>query len=90
MKNSIADFKVLPNTKEIEYLAREYLKNDAIPEKYSEDAYHIAFAVVNEMDYILSWNFKHIVREKTRAVVNMVNTLNKYRRIAIITPAELM
>jgi len=41
---------------------------------YSEDAYHIAITVINEVDYLLSWNFKHIVR--------MVNTLNKQVHIA--------
>jgi len=42
------------------------------------------------MDYILSWNFKHIVRQKTRAIVKMVNTLKNYRNVEIITPAELL
>ena len=64
MKDCIDHFKVLYTSKEMEYLAREYIKNNAIPDKYSEDAYHIAIAVLNEMDYILSWNFKHIVKEK--------------------------
>jgi hypothetical protein len=37
-----------------------------------------------------SWNFKHIVRRKTKDIVRMVNTLNNLRQIKTITPAELL
>ena len=57
---------------------------------YVEDAYHIAIAVITDMDYFLSWNFKHIVRKKTRDIVRMVSTLNNLRQIEIMTPAELL
>ena len=60
-------------------LAKEYVKYGAVPESYPEDAYHIAVAVLNEMDYLLSWNFRHIVRRRTKDVVRMVNTLRKLK-----------
>lgn len=74
----------------MEWLAEEYVRYGAVPEGYPEDAYHIAIAVMNDMDCILSWNFKHIVRRKTRDIVRMVNTLNGLRQIEIITPAEVL
>jgi len=40
--------------------------------------------------YLLSWNFKHIVRRKTRDIVRMVNTLNNFRQIEIMALAELL
>ncbi len=89
MKESVKGFNVLEISDAIENLAQQYVKDEAIPKKYQEDAYHIAFAVINEVDYLLSWNFKHVVKQKTRAIVNMVNTINRYRNIDIITPAEL-
>ncbi|MEA1908908.1 MAG: hypothetical protein U9N43_07770 [Euryarchaeota archaeon] len=46
--------------------------------------------MINEMDCILSWNFRHIVRRKTRVIVKMVNTIDKFRQIEIVTPAELL
>jgi hypothetical protein len=73
----------------IKDLAEEYIQHGAIPENYAEDATHIAIAVLNEMDYLLSWNFKHLVKEKTREIVNQINSQHKYKRIVIITPAEL-
>jgi hypothetical protein len=35
----------------------EYINQGAVSEKYPEDAYHIAVAVVNDLDIVLSWNF---------------------------------
>lgn len=45
---------------------------------------------MNEMDFLLSWNFKHIVRRRAKDTVKMVNSLNGLRQIEIMTPAELL
>jgi len=47
-------------------------------------------AVVNDLDIVLSWNFRHIVRRKTKDIVNMVNTMQNQRHIEITTPGELL
>ncbi len=86
----VSRFPVLFLTDDVEGLANEYVRYGAVPESYLEDAYHIAVAVINEMDCILSWNFRHIVRRKTRDIVKMVNTVNAFRHIEIMTPAELL
>jgi len=83
-------FSILEINESVEELAKEYVKYGAVPESYPEDAYHIAVAVLNEMDYLLSWNFRHIVRRRTKDVVRMVNTLRKLKQIEIITPGELL
>jgi predicted nucleic acid-binding protein len=90
MKDAVSRFSVLSLTDDVEWIASEYIRQGTVPEGYSEDAYHIAIAVINEVDYLLSWNFKHIVRRKTRDIVRMVNTLNNLRQIEIMTPAELL
>ena len=90
MKDAILQFSVLSLTDDVERLANLYIRYGAVPENYPEDAYHIAIAVINEVDYLLSWNFKHIVRRKTKDIVRMVNTLNNFRQIEIMTPAELL
>lgn len=77
-------------TDRIEELANEYVRHKAVPESYPEDTYHIAIAVINEMDYLLSWNFRHLVRRKTRDIVRMINTLENLNHVEIITPAELL
>jgi len=90
MKNLISGFHQLLLNDEIDHLAKEYISYGAIPETYSEDAYHIAVSVINELDYLLSWNFKHFIRRRTREIVKMINTLNNLKQIEIITPAELL
>ena len=86
----IKGFSILEVNESVEELAKEYVRYGAVPESYPEDAFHIAVAVLNEMDYLLSWNFRHIVRRRTKDVVRMVNTLRKLKQIEIIAPGELL
>lgn len=90
MKQKVEDFSILTISTEIEELTIDIIQSGAIAESYSEDAYHIAIAIVNEMDFLLSWNFRHIVRKKTKDIIRMICTLNNLRQIEIITPAELL
>ncbi|MGQ9626677.1 MAG: PIN domain-containing protein [Anaerolineae bacterium] len=90
MEEVLPLFSIAPLTDEVEWLTKEYIRYGAVPESYPEDAHHIAIAVVNGMDYLLSWNFRHIVRRKTKDIVRMVNTLNNLRQIEIMTPPELL
>ena len=90
MKDEISQFSLLTISDEIEELTQEILQSNAINKVYSEDAYHIAIAIINEMDFLLSWNFRHIVRKKTKDIIRMITTLNNLRQIEIITPAELL
>ena len=49
---------------EVEALAREYFAALNIPEKAKIDAFHLAVAAWHKMDYVLSWNCKHIANAK--------------------------
>ena len=90
MKESITKFTVLSLSDDVEELAREIIQKGAINASYSEDAYHIAIAIINEMDFLLSWNFRHIVRKKTKDIVRMISSLKNLRQIEILTPAEIL
>ncbi|MEO7841153.1 MAG: type II toxin-antitoxin system VapC family toxin [Anaerolineales bacterium] len=71
-------------------LAENLVKQRAIPEQAAEDALHIALAAVNGMDYLVTWNFKHIANAAMRANVELVCRLNDYEPPIICTPLELM
>jgi len=90
LKNVAISFNILAIDEESRILAEEYVKNKAIPSDYPEDALHISISTLNGMDYLLSWNFEHIVKVKTRKIVNMVNTSCGYSELEIITPGELI
>lgn len=90
MRALMTQFRVLTSTDEIAGLAMEYISKGAIPKSHPEDAYHIAVAVINGIDYLLSWNFKHIVRLKTRQIVGTVNSIKGLPQITILTPGEML
>ncbi len=90
LRETAISFKCLPIDEESRALAEEYVNHGAIPTDYTEDALHIAIATVNGLDYLLSWNFEHIVKVKTRRIVNMVNASLGYPDLEIVTPAELI
>ncbi len=71
-------------------LAEKLVEQKAIPEKASEDALHIALSAVHGMEYLLTWNFKHIANATMRANVELVCRLNGYEPPIICTPLELM
>ena len=90
MIGKVSKIQVLNITSDIEEIADEIILSGAINQSYLEDAFRIATAIMNEMDYLLSWNFRHIVRKKTKDIIRMITTINNLRQIEIVTPAELL
>jgi predicted nucleic acid-binding protein len=84
------DLKILETDPEVDYLAQKYIENKIIPPKYGRDAYHIAYTTIYELDLILSWNYEHIVKLKTKTGVNGINKLEGYREIEICSPWEVV
>jgi len=70
MEHLVRGFQVLESDKEADRLTQEYVKRGIFPEKYKADASHVAIAVVNRVGYLVSWNFKHLVKVKTRREIN--------------------
>ena len=89
MLEKIKNFTVLPITEKSLDLSNIYIKNNIFPEKYSDDALHTAIASSNQIGILLSWNFAHLVKLKTRRMVGLLNTIHNYNPIEIISPPEL-
>jgi predicted nucleic acid-binding protein len=83
-------FDILETTNEVEELAREYINKGVLKEKSHDDCMHIAFAVVYDCDIIVSWNFRHLVNYRTVNEVKIVNAMNRYKEISIISPSMLL
>jgi predicted nucleic acid-binding protein len=88
----ISDYNVtvLPADTESKRLANVYISAGIIPEKYNTDAIHIAVATLAGLDYIVSLNFKHIVKHKTIIETEIVNAREGFKRVFIHTPAEVI
>jgi predicted nucleic acid-binding protein len=75
---------------EAEQLANIYVREGIIPAKYGTDSVHIAVATVNDLDRVVSLNFKHIVRKKTIEFTELINIREGYHKIGIYTPMEVV
>ena len=82
-------FRALPDSKESKSLALKYVKAGIVPEKYINDAIHLAIATVNGTEVLISWNMEHIVKLKTIVGVNKINNEEGYGRILIMNPEEV-
>ena len=71
-------------------LAQLYMQSDIIPAKYRFDALHIAIASTNRLDCVLSFNYEHINKLKTKRLVERINLSEGYKEIAICTPMEVL
>jgi len=70
-------------------LAKELIARKAVPAEYPDDALHIATAALNGMDYLVSWNFKHITNGNTIPLVERIVRENGYECPCICTPQML-
>jgi len=77
------------NDKAVE-LANLYVQSGIIPERYLFDGFHIAIASIHELDCILSFNFQHINKLKTKRMTTQVNQESGYNGITICTPMEVL
>lgn len=88
--DAIMDFAVLDIDEATIDLAESLFSALGIPEKARDDALHIAVACRCEMDYLLSWNFKHIVNAATLRKLGHFISGTKYHLPQICTPEELI
>ena len=64
-------------------------QNHALPPKAEADAYHVAIAVVNGAEYLLTWNCTHIANAHTRPRIEATCRALGYEPPVICTPLEL-
>jgi len=83
----VEGFRVLPRSPQAKELAQEYLKYIHIPES---DALHLAIATIERCGYLVTWNMRHMAKERTRRVVDNVNFLRRLQSIFIVTPYDLL
>jgi hypothetical protein len=81
---------LLDLTEEALSLARDLVYRGVVPEAATEDAFHIAVATVHGMDYLLTWNCRHIANARMRQAVGAACALRGYEPPVICTPEELM
>lgn len=82
-------FQILKRSSEVDALAKNYVDRGLFPARYFADALHLALASVHGINVLVSWNFEHLVKRKTRILGNTVNMELKYPQVEIVAPPEL-
>jgi len=87
---AVRGIPVLRVTAEASDLAELFLAHNALPAKAAVDAVHIAVAILNGMDYLLTWNCSHIANATVRGKIGQACQEAGLQRPVICTPEELM
>ena len=86
----IEGIPVLPLFDQVELLARVFISANAVPPNAALDAYHIAFAAIHQMDYLVTWNQKHIANSaKLRQIGNLISDF-QLKPPVIVTPEQFL
>lgn len=87
---AIGDLPVLTLTDEARMLAKALVEEGPLPKKAAVDAFHVAIATVNAMDYLLTWNCTHLANATLRNKVERFCRSRGYEIPIICTPEELV
>jgi predicted nucleic acid-binding protein len=86
----LSNFPLLAVNKAVQELAAQFLTKSNFPPKAADDALHIAVSTVYGVDYLLTWNCKHIANAQIQKKLSQISLESGYELPIICTPYELM
>ena len=86
----LKDLPLLEASDTVQALADQFLAKSNLPPKAADDALHIAVATVYSLDYLLTWNCKHIANAQIQRKLSQISSESGYELPIICTPYELM
>ena len=84
----VENTEFLETTNEAIDLAREYITEKVVGQTSFADCLHISLATINRADFLVSWNFKHIVNIDRIRGYNSINIKYGYKQLEIRSPRE--
>lgn len=84
------DYEILEIKDSTQKLAKDIINMGILTNKSFDDCTHIAVALENECDIIVSWNFKHMVNIKTINGIRAITLLKNQKNINILNPLTLL
>ena len=88
--NQIKTVKKITTNKQIETLAKNYITAGVIRQNKLQDALHLAVAAVKKIDFMVSWNYKDLVRATQRRKIAEFHRKRKLPVPTIATPLEFL
>ena len=86
---AVAGIASLETTEQAETLSEILLQSKAVPANSARDALHIAIAATQGVQFLLTWNFKHINNAETRALIARVVVESGWQCPVLCSPEEL-
>ncbi|MCA2727706.1 type II toxin-antitoxin system VapC family toxin [Microcystis sp. M166S2] len=86
----LANLSLLDLNQAVLDLAEQFLERSNLPAKADIDAVHIAAATVHGMDYLLTWNCKHIANAQIQGKLAEISLDFGYELPILCTPYELL
>ena len=87
---ALVGIPLLPSTDSVEWIASELGRLSLVPANAAADAFHVAFASVHAVDYLLTWNCRHIANAERLPGIKVFLRDNGFAVPNVCTPEELM
>lgn len=85
------DLRILTLNEEENKLANIYVDEQIIPKKKIDDARHIAISTMNNLDILLSWNFRHLANVHKKLQIKIINEkMGYFYPLDLLTPIQLI
>jgi predicted nucleic acid-binding protein len=80
---------LLATSEDVDALAQALIDKNAVPATEVRDAFHISIAAVHGVQYLVSWNFKHILNPALQVQIALVCRQSGYEPPVLCTPEQL-
>ncbi|MCJ7593323.1 MAG: type II toxin-antitoxin system VapC family toxin [Desulfobacterales bacterium] len=87
---ALAGIPLLAITDEVITLSEALIRRGVLPRQAIDDSLHIALAAVHGLDYLLTWNYRHIANAESKPLIRKICLENGFGYPEICTPQELM
>ena len=87
---ALAGMPLLAITDEVVALSEALIQKGVLPRQAVGDSLHIALTAVHGVDYLLTWNYRHIDNAENKPLIRQICLANGYGCPEICTPQELM
>ena len=79
----------LTESKDVAHIARTYIKNRLMPAEAGGDAFHLAMASFHELDFLLTWNCRHLANANKMEHLRVLNDRLGLPMPVVTTPLNL-
>lgn len=88
--NLVKGLPLLAMTEEVTDLAEFYIQESVMPSYDVGDSYHLAFATWYRIQYLVTWNCRHLANANKFQHIQVVNARKRLASPLLVTPAQLL